>query len=53
MLWAHEYGHNAGLDHNIADVKYLLYPVLTGEQVGLTTLECDAFHSRIRGRSLS
>jgi hypothetical protein len=43
VLWAHEYGHNAGLEH-VADARYLMHGTNTGSNRGLDQNECDHFH---------
>jgi hypothetical protein len=43
-LWLHEYGHNAGLSHAF-DPNYLMYPYLTGNNVGLLSGECSILHA--------
>lgn len=43
VLWAHEYGHNAGLGH-VDDARYLMYGTNTGSNRGLDQSECDHFH---------
>jgi hypothetical protein len=47
-LWAHEYGHNVGLDHN-PDSNYVMYGCLCGNNVGLTEVECDKYHTPSSG----
>ena len=46
-LWAHEYGHNTGLNHS-SDDRYIMFGTLyqdTIHNVGLTQAECNTFHS--------
>jgi hypothetical protein len=47
-LWLHEYGHNAGLNHN-ADSRYVMYGCLCGSNLGLTQAECNTFHTPVSG----
>lgn len=44
ILWAHEYGHNVGLNHN-PDSQYIMYATLTGGNNGLSAAECDKYHN--------
>jgi hypothetical protein len=48
VLWIHEYGHNLGLDH-ASDNRDLMYPTDNGNNNGLTTDECQAFHNPASG----
>ncbi len=41
-LWAHEYGHNAGLTHN-PDSSYIMHACQCGGNRGLTQVECGKF----------
>ncbi len=44
VLWIHEYGHNAGLDH-VSDERAIMYGTDTGENNGVSQSECDQLHS--------
>ncbi|MBP7146720.1 MAG: thrombospondin type 3 repeat-containing protein [Acidobacteria bacterium] len=44
LLWAHEYGHNTGRDHN-ADTRFIMFDTIGTDNTGLTAAECDAFHA--------
>jgi uncharacterized protein (TIGR03382 family) len=44
ILWAHEYGHNVGLNHN-ADSRYIMHGTNTGSNEALNATECDKFHN--------
>ena len=44
ILWLHEFGHNIGLQHAGA-LEYVMFPYLTGQQVGLQPFECVRFHN--------
>ncbi|MDX1382867.1 MAG: hypothetical protein R3190_04430 [Thermoanaerobaculia bacterium] len=51
-LWAHEFGHNAGLSHNTSGIQYIMYGSLStssSANVGLTQNECNAFHTPTGG----
>ena len=43
LLWLHEYGHNAGLDHN-GDSRYIMHGQYNGNNSALTQVECNVFH---------
>lgn len=43
ILWVHEYGHNAGLNHN-SDSRYIMYGSL-GSNHAVSSNECNVFHS--------
>ena len=51
-LWAHEYGHNAGLQHN-ADSRYIMYGCLCGTNYGLTQVECGKYHTPGSGTQIA
>jgi hypothetical protein len=42
-LWVHEYGHNVGLDHNMASSQYIMYPTI-GSNKAVTQAECNRYH---------
>jgi hypothetical protein len=44
VLWAHEYGHNAGLGH-AGSFRRIMYGALHGSNDGLTQNECNSYHS--------
>jgi hypothetical protein len=44
LLWLHEYGHNAGLEHN-NDNRYVMYSQLSSSARALTVAECGAYHT--------
>jgi hypothetical protein len=44
LLWLHEYGHNAGLDH-VNQSNNVMYPFLVGTALGLNQTECNALHA--------
>ncbi len=44
ILWAHEYGHNTGLNHN-AGSQYIMYASNTGANNALNATECDKLHN--------
>ncbi|MGH9870683.1 MAG: thrombospondin type 3 repeat-containing protein [Candidatus Polarisedimenticolia bacterium] len=44
ILWAHEYGHNAGLAHS-ADSAAIMFGTLTGGNNGLALSECNGYHN--------
>ena len=44
LLWLHEYGHNAGLDH-VNQSNNVMYPFLVGTALGLNQAECNALHA--------
>ncbi|HEX4823737.1 MAG TPA: MopE-related protein [Candidatus Polarisedimenticolaceae bacterium] len=44
MLWLHEFGHNIGLEHASLS-NYVMYPYLTGDNLGLQAFECLRFHN--------
>lgn len=44
ILWAHEYGHNVGLNHN-ADSRFIMHGTNTGSNEALDAAECDKFHN--------
>jgi len=48
VLWVHEYGHNVGLSHN-TDSRYIMYGVDYGTNNGVSTTECDTYHSPVGG----
>jgi predicted Zn-dependent protease len=48
ILWIHEYGHNLGLDH-ATDNRDIMFPTDNGNNEGLTTDECHAFHQPAGG----
>jgi hypothetical protein len=47
VLWAHEFGHNAGLPHNQTGSAYLMYYIAHNNNNGLTQGECDVYHAPI------
>jgi hypothetical protein len=47
-LWAHEFGHNAGLLHN-PDDDYIMSPCQCGGALGLTQIECGKFWTPAAG----
>ena len=44
LLWLHEYGHNAGLDHH-ADTRYIMHGRYNGSNSALTQSECNTYHN--------
>jgi hypothetical protein len=44
LLWMHEYGHNAGLQHN-SDSRFIMHAVFNGANSGINANECQRFHS--------
>ena len=44
ILWIHEYGHNTGLSHS-GNPSHLMYRSLNGSNRGLTSTQCDRYHS--------
>ena len=50
-LWAHEYGHNAGLGHN-TDNRYIMYSCLCGGTLGLTQTECGKYWTPASGTQI-
>ena len=51
-LWAHEYGHNAGLGHN-TDSRYIMYSCLCGGTLGLTQVECGKYWTPASGTQIA
>ncbi len=51
-LWAHEYGHNAGLSHN-TDSRYIMYSCLCGGTLGLTQVECGKYWTPTSGTQIA
>ena len=51
-LWAHEYGHNAGLSHN-TDSRYVMYACLCGGTLGLTQFECGKYWTPSSGTQIA
>ena len=51
-LWAHEYGHNAGLGHN-TDSRYIMYGCLCGGTLGLTQTECGKYWTPSAGTQIA
>jgi hypothetical protein len=51
-LWAHEYGHNAGLGHN-TDSRYIMYSCLCGGTLGLTQTECGKYWTPASGTQIA
>ncbi|MHC4321595.1 MAG: zinc-dependent metalloprotease family protein, partial [Planctomycetota bacterium] len=49
VLWAHEYGHNTGLQHNTTGNSYIMYGTLSSTNKALTQPECDNFHTPVPG----
>jgi hypothetical protein len=45
VLWIHEYGHNAGLNHSPNGIGYIMYMTNYGTNDNLTQSECDTLHS--------
>ncbi len=48
IVWAHEYGHNTGLNH-VADSRSIMYGASTGSNDLMTPDQCAAFHSPAGG----
>ncbi len=49
MLWAHEFGHNLGLEHDDWDPRSLMFPGISTDpdlNLGLSAQECSVFHSQ-------
>lgn len=44
ILWVHEYGHNAGLNHS-NDSRALMYGSDSGSNTLVSQAECNAYHS--------
>ena len=51
-LWAHEYGHNAGLGHN-PDNAYIMSPCQCGGTLGLTQFECGKYWTPASGTQIA
>ena len=51
-LWAHEYGHNAGLGHN-PDDAYIMSPCQCGGTLGLTQFECGKYWTPSSGTQIA
>ena len=51
-LWAHEYGHNAGLGHN-PDDDYIMSPCQCGGRLGLTQTECGKYWTPASGTQIA
>ena len=51
-LWAHEYGHNAGLGHN-PDNAYIMSPCQCGGTLGLTQMECGKYWTPASGTQIA
>jgi hypothetical protein len=47
-LWAHEYGHNVGLNHNSTDSRLIMYPYLSSNHA-VTETECNRYHTPSTG----
>lgn len=45
VLWAHELGHNVGLNHNTTSQAFIMYGVNYSTNSGLTATECDTYHT--------
>ncbi|HEX5043030.1 MAG TPA: MopE-related protein [Candidatus Polarisedimenticolaceae bacterium] len=43
ILWLHEYGHNAGLDH-VSQINNVMNPFLVASALGLNQAQCNALH---------
>jgi hypothetical protein len=44
ILWAHEYGHNAGLGHN-GNSNFLMFASIGNNRLRVTEAECDAYRA--------
>ena len=51
-LWAHEYGHNAGLAHN-PQPNYIMHSCLCGGTLGLTQVECGYYWTPAAGTQIA
>ena len=51
-LWAHEFGHNAGLSHN-PDSAYIMHACQCGGNRGLTQFECGKFWTPASGAQIA
>ena len=51
-LWAHEFGHNAGLGHN-PDSNYIMHACQCGGNRGLTQAECGKFWTPASGTQIA
>jgi hypothetical protein len=46
VLWAHEYGHNVGLNHN-SDSRCVMYGTISSTHGGVTSTECDRYQAPV------
>jgi hypothetical protein len=53
IIWAHEYGHNAGIrDHN-SDSRYVMAAQVNGANNGFSTGECRTYHQPASGTAIT
>jgi hypothetical protein len=46
VLWAHEYGHNVGLNHN-TDSRCVMYGTISATHTGVSSAECDRYQAPV------
>ena len=45
ILWAHEYGHNKGLNHRTDDQNVIMFPSIATNRLRVNQAECDAYRN--------